>query len=184
MNIIISHGFGSFSAWAATVSNAKTILSWQYIPLEVETLSRALPSHYITYEAIATLIQKMLKSKDGDVIFKSRVDGEEIVATQAARQETVLYLFERNVSLDTFSPYQFKQWCNIKDLSWLAQFHDITLTDRELIESAKQYRAIQNDGWKEGATELNKIRFILEFVNMVSHRDEKYEIVEVREIAS
>ncbi len=183
MDIIVSRGFGSFEAWEATVANAKEILSWQTIPAEVKKFAENRPAHYATYETVAAIIQKLLKAEDGEVVFKSRKDGSEIVATTEAKQQTVLYLFEKKVSPDKFSSYDLKDKCNVKDLPWLSRFHDVVLTERWLAEWAEKYYVIQNGVWKEGVADSRKIRYILEFVNELCHRDGEYEIVSVKATA-
>lgn len=180
MDIIVSRGFGSFDAWEATLENAKEILSWQTIPREVVAFAENRPAHYATYETVATVIQKMLKSKDGDVVFKSRKDGEEIVATPEAIQQTVMYLFNKNISPADFSSYMLKDKCSVKDLPWLVRFHDVELVDEWIADWAEKYFVIQNDVWKEGVSESRKVRYVLVFVNELCHRDEEYEIVEVK----
>jgi hypothetical protein len=103
VKIIVCHGFGSFYAYEATLANAKEILSWQTIPNEVVAFAENCPKHYVTYETVASVIKKLLSAEDGDVVFTSRRTGDQIIATREAKQQTVMHLFEKNVSPSEFS---------------------------------------------------------------------------------
>ncbi len=183
MKIITCYGHGCFDAYAATVENAKAILSWQTIPQEVKTFAETKPERWTTTEMIERVIRKMLDKQVGENAFESRDNSVTIPVTAAAQGETVLYFFQKGIAPKEFSSYQLKEKCKIEDLSWLSHFHGITLVDEWVSEWASKYRCITKDNWKEGATEEQKVAYILRFVNELCHRDEKYELTEVKEKA-
>ena len=183
MHVIVSRGYGSFKVYAGTVENAKQILSWQNMSQEVRAFMANKPERYGTTENMARIIKSMLEKNTGELAFQS-VDGSvTIPVTEEAKTETVMYFFKKGISLDNFSAYNLPRDCNIKDLSWLACFHDLVLVEEWIVEYARQLRVINEDKWKEGISDERKIRYILDFVRELCHRDEQYELVEVQQQA-
>jgi len=183
MHVIVSRGHGSYAVYDGTVENAKRILSWQTMPEEVLAFSKNKPASYGTFENMVRIIKKMLEKEPGELAFES-VDGSvTIPVTEQAKNETILYLYKKKITPDTLSAYSLKKECNIKDLSWLSPFHDTVLVEEWVAEYARQLRVINEDKWKEGISEERKIRYILDFVRELCHRDEEYELVEVSQLA-
>jgi hypothetical protein len=180
MHVIVSRGYGSYSVYDATVANAKEILSWQTIPDNVRQFAANKPERWTTFEAMARIITKMLEKEEGELAFESRDGSVSIPVTKEAKAETVMYLFEKKIAPKEFSSYTLQKQCQVTDLSWLSHFHPVTLVDEWITDWAGKLRTIDNDRWKEGIDEWRKVRFILEFVNELCHRDEEYEVVEVK----
>lgn len=179
-HVIVSKGFGSFSAWDATVENAKEILSWQTIPQEVRTFAETKPERWTTVEMVERVIEKMLTKDVGTLAFESRDGSVTIPVTAEAKAETVLYLFQKGIAPKEFSSYSLKTQCQVTDLSWLSHFHDVTLVDEWITDWASKLRTINEDKYKEGIPEWRKVRFIIQFVNELCHRDEDYDVVELK----
>jgi hypothetical protein len=184
MNIITSYGHGCFDAYEATVENAKAILSWQSIPEVVKTFAETKPTRWTTYESIERIIKKMLDKDVGELAFESKDGSVTIPVTAEAKAETVMYLFQKEIAPKEFSAYSMNNGkVKIEDLQWLFHFHGITLVDEWVSEWASKLRCINKDSWKEGVTEDRKINYILTFVNELCHRDERYELTNVKEKA-
>ena len=183
MDIIVSHSYGSFDAYEATVANAKEILSWQTIPAEVKEFAENKPERWTTTEMIERIIKKMLDKEIGEEAFRSKDDSVVIPITAEAKAETVLYLYQKGIAPKEFSSYTLKTKCKIEDLSWLSHFHEITLIDEWVSDQASKLRCINKETWKEGVAEVKKIDYILRFVNELCHRDERYEVVPVKDSA-
>lgn len=179
-HVIVSKGFGSFSAWDATVENAKEILSWQSIPQEVKDFAETKPERWTTFEAVERIIEKMLTKDVGTIAFESRDGSVTIPITAEAKAETVLYLFQKGIAPKEFSSYSLKTQCRVTDLSWLSHFHDVTLVDEWITDWASKLRTINGDKYKEGIPEWRKVRFIIQFINELCHRDEEYDVVELK----
>lgn len=183
MQIITSYGHGCFDAYAATVENAKEILSWQSIPDTVKSFAETKPERWTTFETLARIIKKMLEKEVGELAFESKDGTVTILVTEEAKAETVLYLFQKGIAPKEFSAYSMQKNFNIDDLKWLSHFHGITLIDEWVSEWASKLRCINKDNWKAGVTEDRKINYILTFINELCHRDEKYELTKVKEKA-
>ena len=51
--------------------------------------------------------------------------------------------------------------------------------DEYILEQLSKYKTVKENRWKEGASLIGKVRYILEFAMELSHRDVKYEVVEI-----
>ena len=182
MHLIISSGFGDIRAYYATIANAKEILSWQTVPADVVGFATNRPDHYTTYDVIASVVKKLLKAEEGDVVFTSTRDSSRtIVATQEAKHELVMYCFANNIPVaSAVEPYVIQSSFNIKELQCLSLFHDMTIVGEWLANVSNRYSTIINDRWKDNATDMRKVRYIIEFVNEFSHRDDRYDVIEVQ----
>ena len=180
-HVIVSKSFGSFSAWDATVENAKEILSWQTIPQEVKDFTTTKPERWTTFESVERIIEKMLAKDVGTLAFESRDGSVTIPVTAEAKAETVMYLFQKGIAPKEFSSYSLKTQCQVTDLSWLSHFHDVTLVDDWITDWASKLHTITEDKYKTGIPEWRKVRFIIQFVNELCHRDEDYDVVELED---
>lgn len=179
MFIIVTRGYGDFAAWDATVANAKEILSWQEIDDEVISFATNRPETFTTNETLVRLIEKILSSAIGSVVFKSKTTGVELVATEEAKKEIALRLFSLGITEKSFSVCDLER-IDIQSLQCLSYFHNMPRVSEWVYERARTYKVITQDRWKEGASEERKVRFIIEFVNQLSDRDEQYDVIEVK----
>ena len=180
MHVIVSSYDGEPTVYEATIANAKTILSWQSIPAAVTAFASNRPSRYATYEEIASVVKKILSADVGTVVFTSKFDDTQtIVATQEAKQEIVMFCFDHKIDPSSFSAYSAKTDNGYKDLQCLSYFHDVNIVEEWIADWAHKYSVIMEDKWKDDVTDLRKIRYILNFVNELSHRDSRYYLTEL-----
>lgn len=180
MHVIVSAAYDTVEAYEATIENAQTILSWQQIPADVVAFAANRPEHYTTYDVIARVVQKLLTLPEMELAFNSSRDAtRNIVATQEAKQELVMYCFDKHISPTDISAYTIKSSFDIKDLQCLSKLHDTPIVDEWMAGQASKYATITNNRWKETATDISKVNYIINFVNEHAHRDERYHVVKV-----
>lgn len=180
MHIIVSTSYDTVEAYEATVEIAQTILSRQRIHADVVDFAANRPEHYTTYEIITKLVQKLLTSYEGEIVFNSNLGVQRnIVATQEAKQELVMYCFDKHVDPSDVTVHEVKSRFNIKDLQCLSRFHDIPVVDAWVAERAGEYSTIINNNWKVTATDIDKVKYLVDFVDEFAHTDEQYHVIEV-----
>lgn len=180
MDIIVSRGHGNFDAWAATVENAKTILSWQTIPREAVDFAAKKPTKYVTTELVARLIKRFADDEVGTVIETKH--GDVFTVTGEAKGSVIVWMYQHKITAGTY--IGSSQVDNaLKTLECLAPWKDIPVVDEWIAEAACSLVTIQEDRWKVSATEKAKINYILRFVNENCHCDEDYELISVHEKA-
>jgi hypothetical protein len=66
----------------------------------------------------------------------------------------------------------------------MERFHNVPLIHEHVADQAHMYSTIINDRWNEDATEHQKVRYVLNLINEMCHRDERYELVDVKPTAN
>lgn len=181
-NVIVDYSHGDFSVYKATLENAKEILSWHEDNIDKKAIDIANKKiSFVIKESIVNIVNKILNQEVDTMASKT------IKVTKEAKQETVMYCFEKNIEIknNLVNSHSFFNEFKLIDLSYFANNEkypiDSVLVDDYVSEQARSYSVIKNDIWKENATEKAKINYVLNFCNELSSRDYKYEMVEVKE---
>lgn len=182
-HVIVENGYGNFSAYPATLENAKKIFDCHVEaidPVAIELLDNKAP--VLIKESIINVLNKILKLKDGEAASKT------ITVTKEIKQELVMYCFANEIEVknNSIDSYDFFEKFKLEDLSFFGNNpnypKDSIFVDEYVKEQSQKYKVIINDKWKEDAKEIAKVRFILEFSQELSQRDIKYDVVEVRDL--
>lgn len=178
--VIVDTSFGGTSVYPATMKNAKELLS-----IALENISPEVIDIYnknlkvINKNNIVRIINKILSGKDGEKASKT------IESNKENREEIILYCFNNNITIkdNKVNNYEFLDKFKLSDLSFFANNENYpqtsTLVDEYILEQLSKYKTIKEDCWKEDASMIGKIRYILEFAMELSHRDVKYDVVEI-----
>jgi hypothetical protein len=183
--VIIDMSFGCYSAYPATIENAKKILDNYLENMEPQAKEINDPNSekkFINRQNVKQVIQDILK------LDNTRMATKTIAASQENKQEIIMYCFNNQIDLrgSEFNEYQFFSKFNLKDFSFFANNEnwdcDAELMDDYVMEQARKYRMIMNDKWNTKATDIAKIEHILDFAMELGHRDVKYAVCEVKEL--
>ncbi len=182
-NVIVSNSYGVCSVYWGTVENAKKILDCHRENIDKQVINMVSnKSSFLVKESILNVVNKMLQQDVDTMASKT------IKVTKGAKQETVLYCFEKKIEIknNKVDSYNFFKDFKVEDLSYFANNEnypkDSILVDEYVAEQARTYRVIKNDSWKEGATEKAKVNYIINFCNeIVDSSDTKYELVSLEE---
>lgn len=180
--VIIDNSFGNCAVYRATLDNAKKILDCHIDGIDPKALEIFNTSKKVlNKESIALVINKILSKEEGTMASKT------IEVTKEYKQEVVMYCFNNKIGIknDHIEEYDFFKKFKITDLSFFANNtnydKEAEIVDEYVIEQVRKYRVIKEDNWKEGAKEIAKIRYIIEFAQELAHRDVKYEISEIKD---
>lgn len=182
--VIVDSSFGNTSVYPANLKNAKKILDSHLDALNPEVLELIEKDKtVITTQSITTVVNNILKMSEGQAASKS------ITVTKEMKQEVVMYCFNNKVAIknDSIEEFSFFKVFKLEDLSFFANNpkypKDSIIVDKYIHEQARKYKVIKNDTWKDGAKEIAKVRYILDFAQELAHRDVKYEVVEMSEVS-
>ena len=181
--VIVAEGYGSIEVFEATIENALIILSWQTLPEEAVEFANRQPGRFTDWRTVAAVIQRLVKSELGEIVFTSKSDPtNQVVATAEAKLEIMSKLFKNNITVDKITEYQI-QAMSISDLSCLSVFHNIPVYSDWVVEMGRKIQIIQNNKWKPSVTDDKKIRYILDLVNEVCREEESYSLSPYRKTA-
>lgn len=178
--VIVDTSFGGTSVYPATMKNAKELLD-----VALENISPEVLDIYnknikvINKSSIVRIINKILSGKDGEKASKT------IEINKENREEIILYWFSNNITIkdNKVNDYEFLAKFKLGDLSFFANNENYpqtaNLVDEYILEQLSKYKTVKENRWKEGASLIGKVRYILEFAMELSHRDVKYEVVEI-----
>lgn len=180
--VIVDSSYGNFVVYRATLENAKKILDCHIdgmdsLALEIYETQKKV----INKESIVQVINKILAKEEGSMASKT------IPVTKENKQEIVMYCFNKNLTIkdNQIDEYNLFKDFKLSDFSFFANNDnydkEAELVDEYVIEQVCKYRVIQEDKWKEGASEIAKVNYILQFAQELAHRDVKYELSELRE---
>lgn len=179
--VIVCYGYGSFSVYDGTLENAKKILNGYKDYLNKTSVQIAEEGLIcVTKESIMTVLNKILTKPIGEMASKT------IQVTDENKQEVIMYCFKNGITIHNENgikdEYTFFKTFKVEDFSFFRGHKsypvDAMLIDEYVAEQAKKYKVIKNDIWREGAKEESKIRYILDLVGELCHRDEKYDVVD------
>jgi hypothetical protein len=178
--VIVDTSFGGASVYPATLKNAKALLE-----VALENISPEVVDIYeknkkvINKSNIVRIINKILSGKDGEMASKT------IEINKESREEIIFYCFSNNIGIknNKVEEYEFLKNFNLADLSFFANNEnypkEAVLVDEYILDQLSKYRTVKENRWKEGASIIGKVRYILEFAMELSHRDVKYDVVKV-----
>lgn len=180
--VIVDSSFGNTVVYRATLANAKKILECHIDAIDPQALELVKSKKKVlNKENITQVINKILTQEEGSMASKT------IEVNKQNKQEIVLYCFENKINIkdNRIDSYEFFKKFKISDLSFFANNEnydqEAEIVDEYVLELARKYRVIHEDNWKEGAKEVSKIRYILEFAQELAHRDVKYELTELKD---
>lgn len=177
--VIVDKSFGETDIYVATLANAKKILECHIDKIDHRTLDILNNNKKIlSKKFIEKIVNKMISGDVGTMASKT------IEITSAAKQELVMYCFSNGIPIQSgrVSQYLFFKNFKVTDLSFFANNKNFDkeaeLVDEYIFDQVNEYCTIQNDFWKEGASEIGKIRFILDFAKSLSS-DSSYCVTKV-----
>lgn len=180
--VIVDSSFGNTVVYRATLANAKKILDCHIDAMDSQALELVkTKKKVLNKESIAQVLSKILTKEEGSMASKT------IEVNKQNKQEIVMYCFENKINIkdNKIDEYEFFKKFKISDLSFFANNEnydkEAVIVDEYILEQARKYSVIQDDNWKEGAKEVSKIRYILDFAQELAHRDVKYELTELKE---
>lgn len=182
-DVIVDMSFGGVSVYPATIENANSLLETSLNNLDPQVLeiyNNKKP--IINKENIIRIINKILSSDENEKVSKT------IFSTKENKKEIVMYCFENKISLlnGIVNSYDFFKTFKLSDLSFFRDNEnynkDSLLVDEYILEQLSQYKTIKENRWKEDASEIGKIRYILSFAMGLSHRDVKYEVCSISNV--
>ena len=180
--VIVDSSFGNTVVYRATLANAKKILECHIDAIDPQALELVQSKKKVlNKENIIQVLNRILSQEEGSMASKT------IEVNKKHKQELVMHCFENNINIkdNRIDSYEFFKKFKITDLSFFANNEnydkDAEIVDEYIIEQSRKYRVIHEDNWKEGAKEVSKIRYILEFAQELAHRDVKYELSELKE---
>ncbi len=180
--VIVDSSYGNFVVYRATVENAKKILDCHIDGMDSQALEIfENDKKVLKKESISQIINKILSKEEGSMASKT------IQVTKEIKQEVVMYCFNNKIAIknNQIDEYELFKVFKISDFSFFANHEsydkEAELVDEYVIEQARKYRVITEDKWKEGASEIAKINYILQFAQELAHRDVKYELSELRD---
>lgn len=180
--VIVDSSFGNTVVYRATLTNAKKILECHIDAIDPQALELVKSKKKVlNKENITQIINKILIQEEGSMASKT------IEVNKQNKQEVVLYCFENKINIkdNRIDSYEFFKKFKISDLSFFANNEnydkEAEIVDEYVLEQARKYRVIHEDNWNEGAKEIAKIRYILEFAQELAHRDVKYELTELKD---
>ena len=181
--VIVENGFGNVSVYLATMENAKKIFENHLDAIDPEAIQiYKLKKKVLNKDKISQIINKILSGEEGSMASKT------ITVSRENKQEVVMYCFNKKININNnrIDEYAFFKDFKIVDLSFFAnnENYDMSaeIVDEYVIEQSQRYSVIQEDKWREGAKDLAKINYIINFANELAHRDVKYEVTELKEI--
>lgn len=180
--VIVDSSFGNTVVYRATLENAKKILDCHIDGMDHQAMEIVKTNKKVVKkENIANIINKILSKEEGERATKT------IEVNKQNKQEIVMYCFDNKINIkdNKINEYEFFKKFKLSDLSFFANNEnydkEAELVDEYVIEQSRKYRVINEDNWKDGAKEVAKIRYILEFAQELAHRDVKYELTELKE---
>lgn len=180
--VIVDSSYGNYVVYRATIENAKKIFNCHIDSIDAKAMEiYTKKTKVLNKENIVLVINKILSQEEGSMASKT------ISVTKENKQEVVMYCFNNkiNINKDRVDEYALFPSFKITDFSFFANNANYDLEaeilDQYVIDQSRKYGVIQDDKWKEGAKEMDKIRYILEFSQELAHRDVKYELSELKE---
>lgn len=184
-HVIVDYSYGDVSVYAATVKNARYLLDCSIGNLDPQVLTLARSSttrEAVTKEAILALVNNVLKLEVGKPYSKKNPDK---LVTNELKQEIVMYCFKHSISVKPeINSYEFFKEFKIKDLAFVAQEFpsSAVIVEKYIKDQAYALNVIENDLFKPGASELAKVRYILEFAGeLVDSSDIRYFVTTLKE---
>jgi uncharacterized membrane protein len=180
--VIVDTSFGNVSVYPGTLENAEKLLSYHLDGLDpgvMDLVNNPVP--VLNKDSIENILNKILSGEEGQSASKT------ITVTKEIKQELVMYCFNNKIEIknNKIDAYALFKIFKVEDLSFFANNEnypkDAKLVDDYVLEQVRKYKVIKNNSWKEGAKEVAKIRYILEFAKELAHRDVDYEVTEMRE---
>lgn len=179
--VIVDSSYGNCVVYRATLENAKKILECHTNGIDPKAMEIYNENKKVlNKDDIVSVINNILSKDEGSLASKS------IHVNKENKQEVVMYCFNHKIGIknNRINDYDFFNIFKLSDFSFFANnIHydqQLEIVDSYLIEQVRKYNIITNDKWKEGAKEIAKIRYVLEFAQQLAHRDVKYELSELK----
>jgi len=188
MHLIIDYSHGNFAIYEATMENALKILSFYASQFEQSPAYKALKSNKVvhTKEKIQTILNGMLTKPEGTVLTKS------ISVSAQGHQEVISFSQKHKLPFDweqgisgtynLFKNFDFKDFKFFSE-NPLYQAEDYVLVYEDELRQAKAYICATENKFKESASDIAKIRFILELAQEQCHRDVRYSVEELKKLS-
>ena len=202
-HLILEKSFGNHCAYPCSISAAAALLETvlEDIPPEVTRLAapdsdqRCLPM-----ESIERALFSLTQAKPGDNIPEMRRwvyggagKGEDerplYVVTQPQLADLALWCMQQGLRPQdlkhmTLTAMQdamrtLPAWL-VRDITTRAKGAPVEIHYAQTLDMAHTYRILQAGKWLETAREFAIVNRYLEFINLLSHRDVKYEVIELR----
>lgn len=184
MYVIVDSSFGDLRVYPAKIEIAKEILKCHIDNVDKDIIRLHESNEKIViWENVMEVMNKILSGPIGTMASKT------IEITEEIKNELIWYCIGKGLSIENhkikyptyefiFGKFKFEDLSFFRDNDF---YVGRTIVYQDTADSLHKYSVIKDDKWKETATDLQKINYILDFVNYWSHRDVKYEIVKVRE---
>lgn len=180
--VIVDSSYGNCVVYRANIGNAKKILDCHIDGMDAKAMEiYTNKTKILNKESIVLVINKILSKEEGSMASKT------IPVTKENKQEVVMYCFKNKININNDKVDEYALFTNFKitDFSFFENNKnydkEAEIVDEYVIEQSRKYAVIQEDKWKEGAKEIAKILYILEFAQELAHRDVKYELSELKE---
>ncbi len=184
-NFILSSFDGDHTLYPATLDIAKSIFQDYHANLGISKNLIDLKNQKKNIRSKDSFIQILNNILSKDI---GQQASKTIQVTEDIRQELVLYCFHKKIPIQPqITVYDFFNQGNPHDLSFIKNnenYMDCVFIYQDEMDVLHQYHVISNGIWKESASEIAKIRYILEFVQKCCHRDQKFSIVQLKDIYS
>lgn len=181
--VIVDSNFNKVKVYRATIDNAKKILS-HYIHLINPQVFKLVENEkkVLNKQSMVQILNGILSKPEGLMASKS------IQANKQNKQELIAYCFKNKINIDNnkINEDKFFKHFKINDLSFFdyneRYDEEAEIVDEYVIEQARKYSIIKEDNWREGAKEISKVHYILNFAQELAQKNIKIEVMEVKEV--